>query len=100
MKAMVLAAGEGRRLRPLTETVPKALVEVGGKTMLERVLSKLIAAGVDEAIVNVFHLADQVEDYLRERKGFGIRVEVSREEVLLDTGGGIKKAQGFLDGPE
>ena len=94
---MVLAAGVGSRLKPLTDASPKALIEVKGKTMLELVLSRLIAAGVTEVIVNVFHLGGQIEAFLKARKHFGIRVEVSREDVLLDTGGGLKKASWFFD---
>ncbi|MFA6092489.1 MAG: nucleotidyltransferase family protein [Elusimicrobiota bacterium] len=100
MKAMVLAAGEGRRLRPLTDTVPKALVEAGGCSMLEHVLQRLKAAGVREVILNVCHLADKVEEFVRAHRGFGLRVEFSREQSLLDTGGGLKKAAWFFDDGE
>jgi len=101
MKAMVLAAGLGTRLRPLTDTRPKALVEVGGRTLLEITLSRLRSFGIREVIVNVHHFADAIVDYLRANSGFGLRVEVSREEVLLDTGGGLKKAGWFFaDSPE
>ncbi len=96
MKAMVLAAGLGTRLRPLTDDRPKALVEVGGRTMLEITLERLRAFGVREAIVNVHHYADMVIEYLRAHENFGMRIEVSREEELLDTGGGLKKAAWFF----
>jgi mannose-1-phosphate guanylyltransferase len=96
MKAMILAAGLGTRLRPLTDDRPKALVEVGGRTLLEITLSRLRAFGVREVIVNVHHFADMVVDYLRANDNFGMRIEVSREEVLLDTGGGLKKAAWFF----
>lgn len=96
MKAMVLAAGIGSRLRPLTDRVPKALLEVGGVPMLERVLRRLAAFGVDAAVVNAFHHADQIEAFLGS-KDLGLRVAVSREESLLDTGGGLKKAASFFD---
>jgi NDP-sugar pyrophosphorylase family protein len=96
MKAMVLAAGLGTRLRPLTNDRPKALVEVGGRTMLEIVLQRLRSFGVHEVIVNVHHYADMMVEYLRAHGNFGMRVEVSREEELLDTGGGIKKAAWFF----
>ena len=99
MKAMVLAAGLGTRLRPLTDTRPKALVEVGGRTLLEITLARLRKAGVTDAIVNVHHHAEQVIAYIKSRD-FGMRVEVSREDVLLDTGGGLKKAGWFFDDPE
>jgi NDP-sugar pyrophosphorylase family protein len=97
MKAMILAAGLGTRLRPLTDHRPKALVEVGGRTLLEIALSRLRAFGVREVIVNVHHLADMVVDYLKANENFGLRIEVSREdELLLDTGGGLKKAAWFF----
>src|SRR6266436_7146244 len=96
MKAMILAAGLGTRLRPLTDTRPKALVEIAGRTLLEITLSRLRAFGISEVIINVHHFADQVIDYLKSHKNFGIRIEISREEVLLDTGGGLKKAAWFF----
>lgn len=100
MKAMVLAAGLGTRLRPLTDTRPKALVEIGGRTLLEITLTRLRAFGVEEVIINVHHLADRITEYLAAHDNFGMRVAVSCEEVLLDTGGGLKKAGWFfLDGP-
>jgi len=101
MKAMVLAAGLGTRLRPLTDSKPKALVEIGGRTLLEITLTRLASFGIREFLVNVHHFADQVTAYLASRGGFGLRVEVSREEQLLDTGGGLKKAAWFfLEPPE
>ncbi|MGA8142806.1 MAG: nucleotidyltransferase family protein [Candidatus Acidiferrales bacterium] len=96
MKAMVLAAGLGTRLRPLTDNRPKALVEVAGRTMLEITLSRLRDCGVREAIINVHHFADAILEYLKKNGNFGMRIEVSPEEVLLDTGGGLKKAAGFF----
>jgi NDP-sugar pyrophosphorylase family protein len=96
MKAMVLAAGLGTRLRPLTGDRPKALVTVGGRTMLEIVLARLRAAGVTEVIVNAHHFAEQIEHFVKGREDFGLRVEISREAELLDTGGGIKKAAWFF----
>jgi NDP-sugar pyrophosphorylase family protein len=96
MKAMILAAGLGTRLRPLTDDRPKALVEVGGRTLLEIALARLSSFGIREVIVNVHHFADMIVDYLKANAGFGMRVEVSREEVLLDTGGGLKKAADFF----
>jgi NDP-sugar pyrophosphorylase family protein len=98
LKAMVLAAGLGTRLRPLTSDRPKALVEVGGRPMLAIVLARLRAAGVTEAIVNVHHFADQIVDYLQ-ANNFEMRIEISREEAVLETGGGLKQAAWFfLDG--
>ncbi len=97
MKAMVLAAGVGSRLRPLTDRIPKALVEVGGLPMLEHVLRRLEAAGVDDVVVNAHAHAQQVADFLAARRGRA-RLTVSREdELLLDTGGGLKKAAAFFD---
>jgi NDP-sugar pyrophosphorylase family protein len=96
MKAMVLAAGLGTRLRPLTNDRPKALVEVGGRTLLEITLSRLRSFGVTDVIVNVHHFADMVADYLAVNDHFGMHIEISREDVLLDTGGGLKKAGYFF----
>jgi mannose-1-phosphate guanylyltransferase len=96
MKAMILAAGLGTRLRPLTDNRPKALVEIAGRTLLEITLSRLRSFGVREVIINVHHFADMIVDYLKAQKNFGMRIEVSREEVLLDTGGGLKKAAWFF----
>lgn len=96
MKAMILAAGLGTRLRPLTDDRPKALVEVAGRTLLEITLRRLASYGIRDVIVNVHHFADMVVDYLNKNDNFGMRIEISREEVLLDTGGGLKKAAWFL----
>ena len=96
MKAMVLAAGLGTRLRPLTDTRPKALVEFHGRTLLEIALSRLKTFGVSDVIVNVHHFADMVVDYLKANDNFGLNIEISREDVLLDTGGGLKKAGWFF----
>jgi NDP-sugar pyrophosphorylase family protein len=101
MKAMILAAGLGTRLRPLTDHRPKALVELAGRTLLEITLSRLRAFGVSEVIINVHHFADMVVGYLKSNNNFGMRIEISREEVLLDTGGGLKKAAWFfLEDPQ
>jgi NDP-sugar pyrophosphorylase family protein len=96
MKAMILAAGLGTRLRPLTDDRPKALVEVAGRTMLEITLTRLRDFGVREVIINVHHFADMVVDYLKSNDNFGMRIEISRENELLDTGGGLKKAAWFF----
>jgi mannose-1-phosphate guanylyltransferase len=96
MRAMVLAAGLGTRLRPLTNDRPKALVEIGGRTLLELTLTRLASFGVREVIINVHHFADLVIQYLKSKDNFGLQVEVSREELLLDTGGGLKKASWFF----
>jgi NDP-sugar pyrophosphorylase family protein len=96
MKAMILAAGLGTRLRPLTDNRPKALVEIDGRTLLEITLSRLRNFGVSEVIINVHHFADMIVEYLKTNNNFGMRIEVSREDVLLDTGGGLKKAAWFF----
>jgi mannose-1-phosphate guanylyltransferase len=96
MKAMILAAGLGTRLRPLTDNRPKALVEINGRTLLEVTLSRLRAFGIREVIINVHHFSDMIVDYLKANKNFGMRIEISREDVLLDTGGGLKKATWFF----
>jgi NDP-sugar pyrophosphorylase family protein len=96
MKAMILAAGLGTRLRPLTSDRPKALVEVGGRTLLDITLSRLSGFGVREVIINVHHFAEMIEAYLKTKNNLGLRIEISREEVLLDTGGGLKKAGHFF----
>src|SRR5258708_1172715 len=96
MRAMVLAAGLGTRLRPLTNDRPKALVELGGRTLLEITLTRLASLGVREVIINVHHFAELVIQYLKTKDNFGLKVEVSREELLLDTGGGLKKASWFF----
>ena len=96
MKAMVLAAGLGTRLRPLTDSRPKALVEVGGRTLLEITLERLRASGIDAVIINVHHFADMIVEHLGAKKNFGMNIRISREESLLDTGGGLKKAGWFF----
>lgn len=93
---MVLAAGLGTRLRPLTNDRPKALVEVGGRTLLEITLERLRSLGVSEVIVNTHHFADRMQEYLAAHGSFGMRVEISREDELLDTGGGLKRAGWFF----
>jgi NDP-sugar pyrophosphorylase family protein len=98
MKAMILAAGLGTRLRPLTEDRPKALVTVADRTLLEIALARLRAFGVSEVMVNAHHYADMIVDYLKANGNFGMHIEVSREEELLDTGGGLKKAAPFFLG--
>lgn len=96
MKAMILAAGLGTRLLPLTSGRPKALVEIAGRTLLEITLARLRAFGIREVIINAHHYADMILEYLNTNDNFGLRIEVSREEVLLDTGGGLKKAAYFF----
>src|SRR6266436_401143 len=96
MKAMILAAGLGTRLRPLTDDRPKALVEIDGRTLLEITLSRLRTFGIHDVIINVHHFADMIVEYLKTNDNFGMRIEVSREEKLLDTGGSLKKAAHLL----
>jgi MurNAc alpha-1-phosphate uridylyltransferase len=92
---MVLAAGLGTRMRPLTDTIPKALVPVAGRTLLDRVLDKLVEAGVTRAVVNVHHFADQVEAHLAARTD--LEIAISDERMgLLDSGGGIQHARALL----
>jgi NDP-sugar pyrophosphorylase family protein len=93
---MVLAAGLGTRLRPLTNDRPKALVEVAGRTLLEITLTRLKSFGVQDVIVNTHHFAEMVESYLAAHGNFGMRIAISHEDVLLDTGGGLKKAAWFF----
>jgi NDP-sugar pyrophosphorylase family protein len=97
MKAMILAAGLGTRLRPLTNDRPKALVELNNRTLLEITITRLRSFGVSEAIINVHHHAQMVIDYLKSKNNFNMRLEISREDdQLLDTGGGLKKAAWFF----
>lgn len=97
MKALVFAAGLGTRLRPLTDSMPKALVPVRGVPMLERVIRRLMAAGFDSFVVNVHHFSDMVVRFISERDCFGTDVKVSLEaDRPLETGGGIKKAAPLL----
>jgi mannose-1-phosphate guanylyltransferase len=101
MKAMILAAGLGTRLRPLTDDRPKALVEVAGRTLLEITIARLREFGVREVVVNVHHFAGMIVEYLRQKNNFGMRIEISEEGSLLDTGGGLKRAAWFFreEGP-
>lgn len=101
MKAMVFAAGLGTRLKPLTLTMPKALVPLHGVPMLERVIKNIIACGITDVVVNIHHFGDQIIDFLARNNNFGINIAISDErDLLLDTGGGILRAQSLLDGDE
>lgn len=101
MKAMIFAAGTGTRLKPLTDTTPKALVPVNGKPMIEHVILKLKAAGFGHIVINIHHLGDQIIRFLAANNNFGIHIDISDErDYLLDTGGGIKKAAHFFDDGE
>jgi NDP-sugar pyrophosphorylase family protein len=101
MKAMIFAAGLGTRLRPLTDNKPKALVEVAGKTLLQRAIEKVSDAGFDEIVVNIHHFGGQIIDFLKKNDNFGLDIRISDERgELLDTGGGILKARQLLEGLE
>jgi NDP-sugar pyrophosphorylase family protein len=98
MKAMIFAAGLGTRLKPYTETMPKALVPVAGIPMLEILIKHLQNNGITDIIVNVHHFANQVIEFLKLNNNFGANITISHEEeLLLDTGGGLKKADWFFD---
>jgi NDP-sugar pyrophosphorylase family protein len=96
MKAMVLAAGQGTRLRPLTDTRPKALVPVGGRPMIEYSLLLLRHYGIRDVVINLHHHGDQIETRLADGSQLGIQITYSVEPELLDTGGGLLKAKPFL----
>lgn len=98
MEAFILAAGLGTRLRPLTNSRPKALIEIEGKTLLEINLEKLIQNGASRIVINVHHFASMIEDYIQSRR-WGTEILISREsDVLLDTGGGLKHAESLFTG--
>ena len=101
MKAMIFAAGLGTRLKPLTDHMPKALVPVAGRPMLEHVILKLKEAGFTELVINIHHFGEQIIDFLKANQNFGLTIHISDErDMLLDTGGGIKKAATFFTGTE
>lgn len=94
---MILAAGIGSRLKPLTQTRPKALLTFREKTMLEHVISQISQYGIKEVLINIHHHADQIVEFLRQNNNFGMKIEFSDErELLMDTGGGILKAEWFF----
>jgi NDP-sugar pyrophosphorylase family protein len=97
MRAMILAAGLGTRLKPLTNSTPKALIKIKDFTLLELQIKKLVSEGFDQIIINVHHFGDVVKDYLKQNNFFNCSIEISDEsEKLLDTGGGLKKASHFF----
>jgi len=101
MKAMLFAAGLGTRLKPLTDSKPKALVEIGSMTLLERCIRQLKQNYVSDITINVHHFAEQIQSFLKKHENFGLTIHISDEsEHLLDTGGGILKAKEFLTGDE
>ena len=97
MKAMILAAGLGKRLRPLTDSQPKALVPVSGKPLLYYIIKKLISAGINQIIINVHHFPELIIDYVQRNRNFNVEIAFSIEETLLETGGGLKKASWFFN---
>jgi len=98
MKAMIFAAGLGTRLYPITQTTPKALIKVKNIPLIEIVIRRLMMFGYNEIIINIHHLADQIEQFVQSKNDFGIRIAFSDErDKLLDTGGGLKKASWFFD---
>lgn len=98
MKAMIFAAGLGTRLRPLTNDRPKALIEVGGRPLLEWAIRLLKQHGFDDLIINVHHFSQQIIDFIDQKEAFDISIQISDEsDLLLDTGGGLKKARHFFD---
>lgn len=96
MKAMILAAGVGSRLKPFTDTAPKCLVPIAGKSILQHTAERLIRAGVDSLVINIHHFADQVREHLEKHSNFGVNVELSYEPILLDSGGAVKKVRHLL----
>jgi NDP-sugar pyrophosphorylase family protein len=97
MKAMILAAGLGTRLKPITDKIPKALVEINGRTLLEILVTKLKSYNFNEIIINLHHFPEQVIDFIKQKNNFDIHIEFSHEENLLDTGGGLKQASWFFN---
>ena len=96
---MVLAAGHGTRLKPLTDRIPKAMVPVGGKPILEHTIEALRRSGVEELVVNLCHLPHVVSDHLGDGGRWGVKITYSIEKEALGTAGGVKKAASFFDGP-
>ncbi|MCX6226012.1 MAG: sugar phosphate nucleotidyltransferase [Bacteroidia bacterium] len=101
MKALILAAGTGTRLKPLTDNVPKALLSINGYTLLEIVIRRIAGAGIKSLVINVHHYSEQIVDFLRSNNNFGLDISISDESnELLDTGGAIKKASPLFQGEE
>ena len=98
MRAMILAAGFGTRLRPLTNTIPKALLPIAGRPLIEYGLLFLKAHGIEEVVINLHHLGEKIRATLGDGSIYGLRISYSPEEPILESGGGIKNAQSFLDG--
>ncbi len=100
MRAMIFAAGLGTRFGDITQHIPKCLVEAGGETMLSHVAKALKAAGVGELVINLHHLGAQIKQSVAAQENWGLRVQFSEEEILLETGGGLKKAKPLFAGEE
>jgi MurNAc alpha-1-phosphate uridylyltransferase len=101
MKALIFAAGLGTRLKPFTDIHPKALALVNGKTLLQRNIEYLKAAGIHEMVINIHHFGNQIVDFLQQHANFGCRIEISDEtDEVLETGGGLLKARPFLEGDD
>lgn len=101
MKALIFAAGLGTRLKPFTNIHPKALALVNGKTLLQRNIEYLKAAGIHEMVINIHHFGNQIVDFLQQHANFGCRIEISDEtDEVLETGGGLLKARPFLEGDD
>ncbi len=99
MKALIFAAGLGTRLKPFTDVHPKALALVNGKTLLQRNIEYLKAAGIHEMVINIHHFGNQIVDFLQQHANFGCHIEISDEtDEVLETGGGLLKARPFLEG--
>ncbi len=97
MKAMILAAGFGSRLRPLTHNLPKALIHVNGRPLIQHVIERMRRQGIKDIIINVHHHAEMIVDFLQKQKYSDLRIEISYENEILETGGGIKKTGWFFD---
>lgn len=99
MKAMILAAGRGERLRPITDKTPKPLVKVGSETLLARHLRRIRAVGIHDVVINLHHLGEQIESALGDGSSFGMNITYSRESELLDISGGVRNALALLSDP-
>lgn len=99
MKAMVLAAGRGKRLRPLTDTCPKPMIPLGGKPLLEHVITLLARHGFDELVLNLHHLPQLIQNYFGDGRSWKVRLTYSYEEVLLGTAGAVRRMSAFFDQP-
>ena len=101
MKALIFAAGLGTRLKPITDTLPKALVPVAGEPLLHILIAKLKEAGYNQVVINLHHFAEKIKDYLSQNNNFGIEIQFSDEtDLLRETGGGIRHAAALLEGNE